>query len=886
MNTSQIKISDLSIFSGRNIYSHKPVIRMTADIGEYGEIPTKDIPGFNERLLALFPGLKKNCCGLGYEGGFVDRLREGTYLGHVLEHVILEMQYMLGYDVSFGKTRTILAPSLYYLVVEFKNEACGLECAKVSVFILNQLLQGKDVKIDEFMAYLRKISLETELGPSTGAIVREARLRGIPVTRIGNESLVRLGYGKNSRLVESTLTDATACICADISSNKQMSKHLLSEQRIPVPPGRVVYSEISALMAAGQIGMPVVIKPLDSNQGKGVHLNLTTAQDIKEAFACASKYSGGVLVERYVAGHDYRVLVVGNEVKAVSMRVPAHVTGDGKHTIRQLVDMVNEDPRRGEKHELPLTKLRLDEVALSLLKKAGLTPDTVIEEGRVVRLRENGNISTGGTAIDCTDLIHPENAALAVRAAGAIGIDIAGIDFVTEDISKSILDTGGVIVEVNTAPGIRMHLYPSEGKPRNVARDIVNFLFPTAESFRFPIVSVTGTNGKTTVARLVQHGLMKTGHTVGLTSTDGTYVGDRLISKGDNSGPRSARALLANKTITAAVLETARGGIIREGLGYDCADVGVITNIAEDHLGQDGITTLEELAFVKALVAEAVKEGGAAVLNALDGSTPAILKRIKSRLVLFCNAPEVPAEYDRHPSVHVVNDNGWVRIRDGDKVSTIAHVREIPITMGGLIACNIDNALAAAGALYGLGVPVDRIRAGLVGFEASEGRFELYDYKKAAVMLDYGHNEAGVGEALKVCRGLGYKRLTGIIGMPGDRTDEAIRRVAERCAGVFDAMIIKEDADKRGRADGEIARLMRDAAIGAGFPPEDIFIIPEETQALKTAVLQASDGELVCMFYEKLAPLRHVLDELGAVRRPAVTADGLTAYSPYKAGQV
>jgi cyanophycin synthetase len=866
----------MSIFSGKNIFSHKPVIKMTIDIGEYGNMPTKDIPDFNDRLLALFPGLKTNCCGLGYEGGFVDRLREGTYLGHVLEHVILEMQFVLGYNVSYGKTRTITEPSLYYLVFEYQNEVCGVECAKVSVFILNQLLVGKDVRIGEIISYLRKISLETELGPSTGAVVAEAKRRGIPVTRIGNESLVRLGYGKNSRLVESTMTDATSCVSADISSNKQLSKQLLSEQRIPVPAGRVVYTECSALTAASQIGTPVVIKPLDSNQGKGVHLNLTSASDITEAFACASRYSGGVLVERFVTGHDYRVLVVGSEVRAVAMRVPAHVIGDGVHTIRELVEEVNRDPQRGDKHELPLTRLRLDDVALSLLKKNGLTPDSVAEKGVAVRLRENGNISTGGTAIDCTDLIHPENAALAVRAANAIGIDIAGIDFVTEDISKSILDTGGVIVEVNTAPGIRMHLYPSEGKPRNVAADIVNFLFPTVESYRFPIVSVTGTNGKTTVARLIQHTLAKTGHAVGLTSTSGTYVGDRRISKGDNAGPQSARALLANKSVTAAVLETARGGIIREGLGYDNADVGVITNITGDHLGQDGIKTLHDLVFVKSLVAEAVRDGGAAVLNGLDKTTPAVLERVKARPVIFYNAAEAPEICHRRPCVQVFVDDGWIRIRDADKVSTVVHVREIPITLGGLIACNIDNALAAAGALYGLGVPVDRIRAGLVSFENNEGRFELYELPHAAVMLDYGHNEAGIREALKVCRSLGYRRLTGIIGMPGDRDNDAIRSVGALCAGVFDTVIIKEDADKRGRADGEVARLMQEAVLGAGLHPQNVFVVPCEPEALKIALLAAEDGELITMFYEKLTPLRELLEAHGGVRRPVGLTDRLS----------
>lgn len=872
MKTNQLKILELSSFNGKNIYSLRPVLKMTVDIGIYGDTPTKDIPNFNDRLLALLPGLKKNYCSLGYEGGFLDRLREGTYLAHVLEHAILEMQYALGYSVTYGKTRTVKAPSQYYIVCEYQNEVCALECAKIAVSIFNQLLAGKDIRMDEFLDYLKKIAAEAELGPSTGAIVSAAKERGIPVTRIGHESLVRLGYGKNSRLVESTLTDATACICADISSNKQLSKYLLNEQRIPVPLGKVVYSEISALMAANQIGVPVVIKPQDSNQGKGVHLNLSTPEEIKAAFHCASRYSSGVIVEQFVSGGDYRILVVGGAVCAVAKRVPAHVMGDGIHTIRALMDETNSDPRRGEKHERPLTKLRLDDTAAALLKRAGYTPDSVPAAGEMVLLRENGNLSTGGTAVDCTALIHPENAELAVQAAQALGIDIAGIDIVTEDISRSILDTGGVIVEVNTAPGIRMHLYPSEGTPRNVARDIINYLFPDDASVKFPIVSVTGTNGKTTTARLVQHTLMLVGHTVGLTSTSGTFLNKKCIARGDNAGPMSARSLLSNKTITAAVLETARGGIVREGLGYEAADVGVITNIAEDHLGADGINTLEELVYVKALVAEAVKPGGAAVLNGLDPSTPKVLARIAAlktnvRPILFYNTPVGDTPVSRPVGIRVFNDGGWIRIRDGINTVNVIHVREVPITLGGLVACNIENALAAAGALYGLGVPVDMIKAGLMSFTDNAGRFELYDINGVTVMLDYGHNPAGYEMVIETCQTLARRRLIGVIGMPGDRQDSAVMDVGRLSAAAFDRLIIKEDADKRGRDTGAVAGLLYSAAIHAGFPASRVQVIEDELAAVKQAVLEAGVGDLVVVFYEKHDHLQRYLESIGAKKQ-------------------
>ena len=864
METDQIRICDFTIYSGRNIYSHRPVMKMIVDIGKYGEIPTRDIPGFNDVLLRTFPGLRTNCCGLGYPGGFLEKLRDGTYLAHVLEHVILEMQAMLGYDVHFGKTRMTREPSRYYLVYEFGNEVCGLECGKAAVFIFNCFLAGEKIDIAEFLEYLGKVSLDAELGPSTSAIVAEAKKRALPITRIGNESLVRIGYGRHSRLIESTLTDATPCIAADISSNKQLTKFLLGEHRIPVPYGRVVYSEISAVMAARQIGTPVVVKPMDGNQGKGVFLNLQTDEEIRAAFREASRYSGGILVEQFVAGRDFRILVVGGRVSAAAERLPASITGDGEHTIAELVDIVNSDPNRGEQHEKPLTRIRLDGVARNLLHSRGMTPETVPAKGQTVPLRENGNLSTGGIAVDCTGMIHPDNAEIAVRAADAIGIDIAGIDIVASDITKSIRETGGAVVEVNTAPGIRMHLYPSEGTPRNVAKDIVDWLFPDEASTRFPIVSVTGTNGKTTVVRLIAYVLGRTGRTVGMTSTAGTYVGNRCVCPGDNSGPRSARALLSNKSIDAAVLETARGGIVREGLGYDLADVGVVTNIAGDHLGLDGIDTLDDLAFVKALVVEAVKKDGSAVLNARDRMTPEILKRVRCRPVLF--APDAAAEgFACAPGcARVYVRDGWIAVEDGPSPQRIVPVADIPVTGRGRIACNVENSLAAAAALHALGVPAETIAAGLKSFTENDGRFSFYELDGIYVMLDYGHNPAGFEQVLRVCRPVPSGRLTGVIGMPGDRSDGDIRTAGRLFAGTLDRVYIKEDEDTRGRRVGEVAALFYDAIIQSGFSKENATVIPNELDALRTAVAEARKGDLILMFYEKPEPLQNFLDSRGA----------------------
>ena len=869
METDQIQICDFTIFTGRNIYSHRPILKMSVDIGAYGHIPTKDLPGFNDRLIEAFPGLTKNACGLGYEGGVIERLREGTYMAHVLEHVVLEMQSMLGYDVRYGKTRAIEEPSLYYLVCDFENEVCGLECGKAAVFILNSFLSGEAVDTHEIMEYLQKVSLEAELGPSTSAIVNEAKNRGIPITRIGTKSLVRLGYGRHSRLVEATLTDATSCISADISCNKDLTKYILSEHEIPVPYGKVVYSEISAVMAANYIGYPVVIKPFDGNQGKGVHLNLTSNKQVRSAFREAARRSTGIIVEKYINGQDFRVLVVGGAVRAVARRLPASVTGDGVHTITELVDIVNQDPDRGEHHEKFLTRISLDDTSVALLKKKKMTVDTIPETGQVVNLRGNGNLSTGGTAVDCTENIHPDNASIAVRAANALGIDIAGIDFVTEDISQSILDTGGALVEVNSAPGIRMHIRPSQGKPRDVAKDIVDMLFPTPESVHFPLVSVTGTNGKTTVVRLIHHVLSQTGLVVGMTNTGGTYVGDSCICRGDHSGPRSARSLLSNKKIDAAVLETARGGIIREGLGYDLADVGVITNITEDHLGLNGVETLEDLAYVKSLVVEAVKKTGCAVLNAEDPMTPVILESVWVKTILFTKDPQMIRRYRSPECAFVYNKNGTIHISDGDKDMDVVSIADIPITWGGRIECNIENCLAAVSALYGLRVPIDTIAEGLRDFTDNAGRFSLYRKDGFHVLLDYGHNEAGYAQVIRACRKFGHRRLIGVIGMPGDRMDSAIAAVGRLCAAAFDRIYIKEDRDLRGRRRGEIAALLYQSVTGEQYPPKQAAIIENELDAVKTAVARAEKGDLIVVFYERLKPLEHYLENIGAVRESA-----------------
>lgn len=862
-----MKIIDVSIFKGRNIYSHYPVIKMILDAEKLSMTPTKQIKGFNEWVLQEFPGLKTNHCGLGYEGGFLEKLGAGTYLAHVIEHVILEMQYMAGYNVAFGKTRVLDEPSKSYIVYEYINEVCGLECGKAAIHIINCFLKNKKANVKDILAYIQQVSKDAELGPSTAAIYREAQRRGIPVCRVGHESLIQLGYGKYRRMQQATLTDATSCIAVDISSNKQFTKMLLRDNGIPVPDGKLVFSEISALLAAKQIGTPVAIKPHNGNQGKGVHLNLKSQREIKAAFKDACSHSNSVIVEKFVSGKDFRVLVVGDKVSAVSERRPACVTGDGVHTISELVNIVNQDENRGDHHEKPLTKIKLDTIALKLLKRDKLTPAFVPGKGEIVKLRENGNLSTGGTATDRTDEIHPENAELAVRAASVLGIDIAGIDFVTEDISAPIRETGGVIVEVNTAPGIRMHLYPSEGTSRDVAKDIVEYLYPDNDVLDFPIVSVTGTNGKTTTTRLIAHALACYGKSVGMTSTSGTYINGKCIHKGDDTGALSAKAVLADKSVDAAVLETARGGLIRAGLGYDLADVGVITNIADDHLGLNDINTLEDLAFVKSLVAEAVKDSGYAVLNGDDPMTGYILKRVKANVILFTkDYVKTRSLYKDHALVYV--SKGMIMIENDEVTTSVIHVDHIPITKHGSIPCNVENSLAAVAALHALRIPAETIALGLSSFTDNAGRFQLHRLGNCSVLLDYGHNAPGYKAVIDALPSYQSKRLIGVIGMPGDRQDSAMQAVGELCANAFHKIYIKEDVNLRGREKGEVAALLYAALTSRGFPKENIMVLADELDALKLAVSDAQNGDLIVVFYEKLHPLTEYMQQLAGQNHP------------------
>ncbi|MGB9679704.1 MAG: cyanophycin synthetase [Thermoanaerobacteraceae bacterium] len=857
-------INEIKVYRGRNIYSHRPVIKMLLDI-EGLDVPTNEIKGFNEKIINILPGLKKHGCSLGYEGGFLKRLKEGTYLPHVTEHIILEIQNILGYDVKFGKARHFEG-DLYNVIFEYSLEECGKRAAKMAVEMVNKIIKKVDYNLDKELENIQKILAEIELGPSTMAIKSAAIKKGIPVERVGKGSILRLGYGKYQKMIEGTISQNTSCLAVDIASDKILTKQILKEHGLPVPEGDAAYTEEEAVAIAEEIGYPVAIKPYNGNQGKGVFLNITNKNEVILAYRNAKNYSDIVLIEKHIKGKHYRILVVGDKVIAVAERIPAYVIGDGVHSIKELIEIENKNPLRGYDHEKPLTQIKIDSITNMFLKKQNLDLDSILQKGEKVFLRESANLSTGGISIDKTENIHPFNIEVAVRAAKAIGLDIAGIDVTMDNIKKPLSETNGAIIEINAAPGIRMHHYPAKGKPRNAAEKIVDMLFPKGSKSTIPIISITGTNGKTTVTRMTSHILKTYGYIVGMTCTDGIFVDDVCIYKGDNTGPRSAKTCLADKNIEAAVLETARGGIIREGLGYDLADVGVITNISEDHLGIDGIETLEDLAFVKALVIEAVKDDGYSILNADDPIATFLSKRAKGKIIYF-------SMYENNITIkkHIENGGTAVFVKEGiivianEQITPVVKIEEIPAAFSGKVLYNIENALASIAAAYSIKIPVNIIAKGIKTFYCDEnfnpGRFNIFNIGNFRVLVDYGHNIDGIKKVIQSAKKLDASRLVGIIGVPGDRTNSSTLKIGEICGEELDKIYIKEDLDKRGRKKGEVAKLLVQGAIKGGISKEKIKIILKETDALNEAMNNAEAGDLILVFYEKYEPIIKVIEE-------------------------
>jgi len=863
-----MKIISARTIEGRNVWSAYPVAVLEIDLEDLAGVLTSRLPGFAGRLLSAVPGLATHHCSESRPGGFVRRLRAGTLAGHVVEHVALELQVMAGMlHVLYGQTREV-GPGRYRVVYEIEHARPGRAAGEAAVALVDELVHGRTPDVAGVVEQLVALARQSLLGPSTRAIVEAARARGMPVLRLGDQSLIQIGYGCRRRLVAATITDATSCLACDLVSDKQMTKDFLTQAGIPVPQGAIAHSEPEAVDVALRLGFPVVVKPSDGNQGKGVSLDLRSPAQVAAAAKLAMLYSQEILVEKFVPGRHYRITVVDGRAVAASERLPARVTGDGEHTIRELVEIENRNPLRGVEHEKPLTRIVIDPVVLLTLSKQGRSPDDVPAAGETVVLRENANLSTGGTARDVTDEMHPANAALAVRAVQVVGLDVAAVDLVTADIAAPVTGSSGAVIEVNAAPGLRMHHFPSEGRPRDVAGAIVDYLFPGKEA-RIPVVAVTGTNGKTTVTRLIRHLLQTRGLTVGMTTTEGVWVGEEEIMKGDCSGPGSALAVLRDPRVEAAVLETARGGIIRGGLAFDRCDVAVVTNVTGDHLGLDGVGTLADLAKVKSVVVDAVGPGGFAVLNARDPLVLGMAGRCRGQVILFAAESPGAAESspgDRWPpgggavAAHlraggraVVCRDGAILLCHGQEVTHLIAAGEVPITMDGLAGHQVENVLAATAAGWTLGLTADELTRGLVSFRPADnpGRLEVVRAGEITVWVDYGHNPAAYASTLGTARQAASGRLLVVAGAPGDRQDETLRTLGQTAARHADFIVIKEDHDRRGRAPGETAALIYQGARDAGFAASNLEVVLPEGAAMMRALDLARPGDLVVVFFEK-----------------------------------
>jgi len=879
-----LTITSSRVYRGPNYWSYEPAIHLVVDLGVLEGYPTNTIPGFADRLVELLPGLRRHHCSRGQAGGFVERLHEGTWLGHVAEHVALQLQTEAGHFVARGKTRSVKGrKGVYNVIYGYVDETVALAAGQLAVRLVNDLVQreeGFDFA-EELNAFIR-LTERTAFGPSTAAIVEEAVSRDIPWIRLNKGSLVQLGQGVHQQRIRATMTSKTGALAVDIAGDKDLTATLLGSAGLPVPRQVAVRSLQQALDGAERIGFPVVVKPLDGNHGRGVCLDLQLLGEVEKAFdiARAESRRGTVIVESFVTGRDYRCLIVGGRMQAIAERVPAHVVGDGTHTVQELVDVTNADPRRGVGHEKVLTRIRTDQAALDVLVAQGHSLASVPSDGETVKLALTGNMSTGGISIDRTFEAHPDNVEIAEEAARMVGLDVAGIDFICPDIASPVRETGGAIVEVNAAPGFRMHTHPTVGVPQFIAKPVVDLLFPPGAPSRVPIVAVTGTNGKTTTARMIAHIFKGLGRKVGMTSTDGIVIDERLVIKADASGPKSARMVLQNPRVDFAVMEVARGGILREGLGYDRNDVAVVTNIAPDHLGLGGIDTLEQLAAVKAVIVEAVPRNGFAVLNADDPLVFAMRRRCSGDVIFF--SLEYPGTESREAIERHCRRGGravvleqtergdMIVIKHGRRSMQLAWTHLLPATFNGAARFNVANALAATGAAFAAGAPLHDIRQGLRTFSTSyylsPGRMNLLDVGNVEVVIDYCHNAAGmraIGDFVEAYtaqsagrQDLGKASRIGMIGAAGDRRDDDMRELGSVAAHHFDVIVVREDDRLRGRRRGETAELVAQGvrqAMADGARCRQVDMVIDEIEAVNHVMARSNPGDLVVLCVDKHA---------------------------------
>jgi cyanophycin synthetase len=841
-----MKIVEIKVMNGPNYWSvrrHKLIV-MLLDLEDLEEKPTNKIPGFLERMKLLMPSLFDHRCSEGTPGGFYHRVETGTWMGHVIEHLALEIQTLAGMDCGFGRTRESSDKGVYHVVFSYFEAKAGVYAARAAVKVAESLIDGSEVDLDHIIQSLREIRERERLGPSTGSIVEEAIKRKIPYIRLNRHSLVQLGYGINQKRIQATVASTTSSIAVELACDKEETKNILEANSIPVPTGLIIVDEEDLKDAVDRIGYPLVTKPIDGNHGKGATTNIANWDEALEAFAAAKKYSRKVICEKFITGFDHRVLVINYKFVAAAIRTPAAVTGNGKNTIQELIAIVNKDPRRGYGHENVLTQIGIDDFTLNILKDKGYALETVLTDKEELWLKPTANLSTGGTATDISDLVHPANIFMCERIARIIGLDICGIDIMGPDLLEPIQDNGGSILEVNAAPGFRMHLDPTIGLARNVAEPVIDMLYPKADSARIPIIAISGTNGKTTTTRLIAHMVKQMGYKVGYTTTDGIYIQNRLMQKGDCTGPISAEFVLKDPTVDFAVLECARGGLLRAGLGFHNCDVAVVTNVAEDHLGLQGIDTIEKLTRVKAVVPQTVFAEGYAILNADDNNVYNMRNDLSCNVALFSldeNNPRIK-EHCAENKLAAVYENGYVSLLKGSWKIRIDKASNIPLTFDGKAVFNIQNVLGAVLAVYVRDFKIEDIRLALQTFVPSPaqtpGRMNMFHFRNFTVMLDYAHNTHGMQAIGHYINAVEASKKVGIVAGVGDRRDIDTIKIGEEAAKMFDEIIIRQDKNLRGKTSEEIIKLIEKGIrnVNASIP---IKIIPKESEAIEYAIKNA-----------------------------------------------
>ncbi len=847
-----MKIDKIQALRGPNIWSveRKKLIQMRLDLEEMEQFPTNKIDGFRERIEEMFPTMIEHRCSEGVRGGFFSRIERGTWMGHVIEHIALETQTLAGMETGFGRTRETKTPGIYNVVFSYTEENVGIFAAGSAVAIAEALIAGTPYDLENDIQKMREIRERVRLGPSTGSIVEEAVTRDIPWIRLGTNSLVQLGYGINQMRFQATITCKTSSIAVDIACNKEQTKKMLEAASIPVANGGICVDEEDLEEVIQKIGYPIVIKPLDGNHGKGASINIKNKKDAIEGLAYAKKYSHRVIVEKFITGFDFRVLIIDNKLVAAAKREPAHIKGDGVRPIQELIEETNKDPRRGYGHENVLTQIDVDRDTTDLLEKLNYTLDTIPKKNEVVYLKSTANLSTGGTSIDVTDMMHPENIFLCERISRVIGLDVCGVDIMAKNLTQPLKENGGCILEVNAAPGFRMHLAPSEGLPRNVAAPVIDMLYPPGKPSRIPIIAVTGTNGKTTTTRLIAHIVKNNGYKVGFTTSDGIYIQNHMMEKGDTTGPISAEYILKDPTVEFAVLETARGGILRSGLGFSRCDIAIITNIQEDHLGISDIHNLDDLARVKSTVVKSVKKDGWAILNAEDEHCLKIANDLGCNVAYFSmdeNNPKVK-KFSKEGKIVAVYENGYITIKKGEWKIRVEKATHVPLTMGGKAKFMIANVLAATLAGYLHGFKTDDISLSLQTFipnaAHTPGRMNIFEFKKFKVLIDFAHNPTGYRGIEDFLQSVDATKKIGIIAGIGDRRDEDIKECASIAARMFDHIIIRQEKHLRGRSENQIIELIMEGIVESGRSVT-YEIINKEVEAIKHAIDNAEDGSFI-----------------------------------------